>query len=849
MRREILQKAARSQALLETAMPPVVARALLEGTPAFELARNFTSASIAFLSLEDFQDASIIGRSATDPRMMIEWLHDVFSAFDALVEAYAGKVNKVEIVANTYVVSAGLPHDDTQHALVLACFVVDVLDLCRDIPGVGPVRLRVGLHTGPVTAGLIGHTRRFYRVFGDTGARWLPLLCAVFLSAVHYLRDALCSHPHPHTHPRPTTTPAVNVTSRMMSTGDVGRIQCTAAAVDAVLRSAAPEVASARSGELNATILQAHGIAFLRRGPVFVKGKGEMVTYWLDPVDGDPSASSFVAGNQLTVQTSDGAPVAAGDKGTGGPLALRQVSEQLPLTIRIPSAGATWATRPPPVRTLSSSGGIASVQSEVIVTPLQPSVSDTRHVTVTEAGGVTPSIGGMAARVTRHTRALGHGLLVLADATPRSPPIKLRTSTLGLASPRALPGAIASQGTSNRSLVEHSPGPHIGVELGERAASLPRVSGGLLMRSGVSRSPVIEPAKTAALPERYVARLLPPSTLHGIAEEEGPFLSRKGDMQGRRPVRERVLSLLELGAQLDDERRDLAHLVKRTQQVASSPPMVAKRTSHMSMPLASAETIAACRVSNEGSDLPTPPSYDALNRAPLVPPQAPEETPSPAFASLAASVTSSDASHNKTVANREKSSTQSKSVRIRLRGITPTNAALSPEQAHDLQSEAGARNATSIIAASLAQRNPTPALFRKDKSQEDGDDDAAAPASSRLQVSIPSTIGGVEVPSSAREYFASPHPLEVQLTSNSQTDARTKDPPVTRHVLLRLFPPPTMFACPATEARMVSILRRDYVSASELLFYLQSHTRTHIVHTCVFIHTRIHTHAHAHTHS
>ena len=76
---------------------------------------------------------------------------------------------QVEVVANTYIVTAGLPYDDPQHALLLACFAADLLNLCRDVPGVGPVRIRIGLHTGPVTAGLIGRTRRFYRVFGDTG--------------------------------------------------------------------------------------------------------------------------------------------------------------------------------------------------------------------------------------------------------------------------------------------------------------------------------------------------------------------------------------------------------------------------------------------------------------------------------------------------------------------------------------------------------------------------------------------------------------------------------------------------------------------------------------------------------
>ena len=72
-------------------------------------------------------------------------------------------------MANTYVVAAGLPTESPMHAVILACFTADLLTLCEDVPGVGRVRVRIGLNSGPVSAGLIGRTRRFYRVCGDTG--------------------------------------------------------------------------------------------------------------------------------------------------------------------------------------------------------------------------------------------------------------------------------------------------------------------------------------------------------------------------------------------------------------------------------------------------------------------------------------------------------------------------------------------------------------------------------------------------------------------------------------------------------------------------------------------------------
>ena len=126
------------------------------------------------------------------------WLNAVYASLDNLVRAYGELVNKVgvskyvgcrymcvatchihlmacvvqvEIVAQTYIVTAGVPIPHPNHAVLLACFAADVRTLCYEgagIPGVGRVRVRIGIHSGPVTGGLIGRTRRFYRIFGDT---------------------------------------------------------------------------------------------------------------------------------------------------------------------------------------------------------------------------------------------------------------------------------------------------------------------------------------------------------------------------------------------------------------------------------------------------------------------------------------------------------------------------------------------------------------------------------------------------------------------------------------------------------------------------------------------------------
>jgi hypothetical protein len=91
---QLRMQAARMQGLLEAAMPPVIARALLDDIPAADLTRSFEFATIAFVSLEDYE-----AKTSGDPVALVAWLDAVYVAFDALVDAYGERVNKIEIVS------------------------------------------------------------------------------------------------------------------------------------------------------------------------------------------------------------------------------------------------------------------------------------------------------------------------------------------------------------------------------------------------------------------------------------------------------------------------------------------------------------------------------------------------------------------------------------------------------------------------------------------------------------------------------------------------------------------------------------------------------------------------------
>jgi class 3 adenylate cyclase len=162
----------------------------------------------------------------TSPERVVRLLDDLFSAFDRLAERHG--LEKIKTIGDAYMVVGGLPEPRPDHAEAVADMALALREEVarhRD-PAGRPLALRIGIDSGPVVAGVIGRRKFSYDLWGDT----------------------------------------VNVASRMESTGVAGCIQVT----DRTCR------------QLRA------GYRFERRGPVQVKGKGELVTWFLVGRDGQP---------------------------------------------------------------------------------------------------------------------------------------------------------------------------------------------------------------------------------------------------------------------------------------------------------------------------------------------------------------------------------------------------------------------------------------------------------------------------------------------------------------------------------------------------------------------------------
>jgi len=204
---------AKSESLLLNILPRSIAEKLKVETQ--RIADQFSAASILFADVVDFTPLS----DRLPPDEVVGMLDRLFTHFDVLVERHG--LEKIKTIGDCYMVASGVPSPRPDHARALALMALDMQAAMQSADEVGELglRLRVGINSGPVVAGVIGRKRFLYDLWGD----------------------------------------AVNTASRMESHGTSGRIQITRATKE----------------------LLDDEFVCEPRGTIPVKGKGEMEAWYL----------------------------------------------------------------------------------------------------------------------------------------------------------------------------------------------------------------------------------------------------------------------------------------------------------------------------------------------------------------------------------------------------------------------------------------------------------------------------------------------------------------------------------------------------------------------------------------
>ena len=157
------QEQDKPQRLLLNVLPAEIASILREGGRT--IADYHQEASVLF--------ADVVGSTGLAVRLspvrLVELLNEVFSQFDTLVERYG--LEKIRTIGDNYMVASGVPRARPDHAQTLARLALDINSyvLSNHDTGSTPLQFRIGINSGPLVAGVIGHTKFPLRHLGRHG--------------------------------------------------------------------------------------------------------------------------------------------------------------------------------------------------------------------------------------------------------------------------------------------------------------------------------------------------------------------------------------------------------------------------------------------------------------------------------------------------------------------------------------------------------------------------------------------------------------------------------------------------------------------------------------------------------
>jgi adenylate cyclase len=167
--KSIVLEKEKSDRLLLNILPKQIADRLKKGED--NIVDIFPHTSVLFADIVGFTQIS----SGACPKQLVAMMNVIFSAFDVLAEQY--ELEKIKTIGDAYMLVSGLPTERSDHAEAIADVAIAMQATMDDIQEVfeplkrhaqDTLNIRIGIHSGPVVAGIIGRKKFLYDLWGDT---------------------------------------------------------------------------------------------------------------------------------------------------------------------------------------------------------------------------------------------------------------------------------------------------------------------------------------------------------------------------------------------------------------------------------------------------------------------------------------------------------------------------------------------------------------------------------------------------------------------------------------------------------------------------------------------------------